>query len=412
MEYLNFRIILAVAMISMMLLTPATKAFEPISISLGVVVIGGVSTALVLTLPSITQLIYGLSSLAAIPTPGTGPQICGIYPSGCRVEIKPYTPEDLVIVNSEIRDLPDIPDEIYDRIRKVFQERRSGIKKLEYEYSAPPGYYYFDTWSTTINGFRYTYIRWAQYPGETLSMMLVGIEDVGIPTVNVMSPNGGEILFVGDEAIIRWSASDNTEVNRIDIYYSVDDGKTWQAIETRLSNTGSHIWTVPNVQSSRCRIKIEAFDNAGNKASDVSDRAFTIKMPSVSPGWKFSSYDIARTAYYPIPSTNRISDTPFETLWSSSYEGENLMVLTGDVNGDGKLEVVKVSGDNLKVISGDGKGLWARTIPGVDSYYGTGWLRLDMLEDVTGDGVPEISFLGKHQTLLGIFTFMMVTGIC
>lgn len=107
-------------------------------------------------------------------------------------------------------------------------------------------------------------------------------------------------------------------------------------------------------------------------------------------GWMRGEYDMARTRYYPYPSKYHIPDEPFETLWTSPHEGKRLMALTGDVNGDGKLEVVKVSGDNLTVISGDGTVLWTETIPGEDSWYGTGRLNLNMLEDVTGDGVPEI----------------------
>ena len=117
---------------------------------------------------------------------------------------------------------------------------------------------------------------------------------------------------------------------------------------------------------------------------------WNVKIFQVPAGWIRYGYDEARTGYNPYPSKFRIPNTAFENLWTSPHEGKHLMVLTGDVNGDGKLEVVKVSGDNLKVITGDGTGLWTETIPGVDSYYGTGYLRLDLLEDVTGDGVPEI----------------------
>jgi len=110
----------------------------------------------------------------------------------------------------------------------------------------------------------------------------------------------------------------------------------------------------------------------------------------IQGGWMRGEYDMARTRYYPYPSKYHIPDKPFELLWTSPHEGKNLHVFTGDVNGDGKLEVVKVSGDNLRVISGDGTVLWTETILGQDEPYGVGRLRLNLLEDVTGDGVPEI----------------------
>lgn len=117
----------------------------------------------------------------------------------------------------------------------------------------------------------------------------------------------------------------------------------------------------------------------------------------IQAGWRFNGHDLARTAYYSLPTSYEIPDISFQTLWSSPHEGKNLMALTGDVNDDGKMEVVKVSGDNLKVIDGEGNGLWTRTISGIDSYYGTGYLSLNMLEDVTGDGVPEI-FVSRKST--------------
>jgi hypothetical protein len=39
-------------------------------------------------------------------------------------------------------------------------------------------------------------------------------------------------------------------------------------------------------------------------------------------------------------------------MFFSLRERKNLVALTGDVNGDGKLEVAKISGDNLTVING------------------------------------------------------------
>lgn len=123
-------------------------------------------------------------------------------------------------------------------------------------------------------------------------------------------------------------------------------------------------------------------------------------------GWPFYAYNLIRDEYYALATSYKIPDQSYQTIWSSPHEGKNLMALTGDVNGDGKLEVVKVSGDNLKVISGAGTGLWTRTVSGVDSYYGTGYLTLNMLQDVTGDGIPEIFVSRKtSNTVCNIYVY-------
>ncbi|MBS7636460.1 VCBS repeat-containing protein, partial [Candidatus Bathyarchaeota archaeon] len=223
------------------------------------------------------------------------------------------------------------------------------------------------------------------------------------PAVSVIFPNGGEILEVGKTYSIYWEGSDaDGDKLLYSVAYSLDNGETWVPIAFEINQT-SITWDTSNVkESSQCLIKVIATDGV-NTAWDTSNNTFTViyKRPPLSEGWRFYGCDLARTCFYPLSTSYKTPDVPFETFWSSPHEGKNLMVLTGDVNGDGKLEVVKVSGDNLKVISGNGEGLWTRTIPGVDSYYGTGWLRLDILEDVTGDGVPEIFVSRKTSDTTG-----------
>lgn len=143
---------------------------------------------------------------------------------------------------------------------------------------------------------------------------------------------------------------------------------------------------------------IQTDATSGNKNSNEKDHAedtkyFIIEQrPSHSTqlGWSRYYYDMAATAYYPYGSTTEIPDAPFIELWSYPDEGKTLQALTGDVNGDTKLEVVLVNGDKLRVFDGNGTELWKKTISGIDGLYNTGWLGLDFLADVDDDGALEI----------------------
>jgi hypothetical protein len=104
------------------------------------------------------------------------------------------------------------------------------------------------------------------------------------PSVKVISPNGGETWNVGETRTITWTASDNVGVNKVDISYSTDGGKSWITIATNLPNTGSYQWKIPNTPSTNCLIRIEAYDGAGNKGSDISDGTFTITSTSLNKG--------------------------------------------------------------------------------------------------------------------------------
>ncbi len=107
-------------------------------------------------------------------------------------------------------------------------------------------------------------------------------------------------------------------------------------------------------------------------------------------GWTHERRDIAGSSYYPWGSTVLTDSIAVQWTWdmptSTSPSSRRRHVLTGDVNGDGQLEIVTVQCDTLFVLSAGGDVLVHEYvgIPGQDFSYVT------MLEDVTGDSIPEI----------------------
>lgn len=116
-----------------------------------------------------------------------------------------------------------------------------------------------------------------EYPiGGDSQIIVTPPPDITAPSVRVISPNGGEVWKVGEIRTIAWEAADNVGVARINIYYSTNGGAAWKLIAQAVSNSGDYRWEVPSILSENCLVKVEAFDTAGNKGSDVSDRPFTI----------------------------------------------------------------------------------------------------------------------------------------
>jgi hypothetical protein len=64
----------------------------------------------------------------------------------------------------------------------------------------------------------------------------------GLPSVTVLSPNGGESFQQGSTQNITWNASDDVGVTAIDLDYSTDGGASWTVIAAGLGNTGSYAW--------------------------------------------------------------------------------------------------------------------------------------------------------------------------
>ncbi len=101
------------------------------------------------------------------------------------------------------------------------------------------------------------------------------------PNIKIIKPNGGEFFYVGWQQYIFWktSAHGNGKVN---ISYSSDGGVSWHEIVKGYPNSGGYLWTVPNVISNNCRVKIEYKEDLGNiilTKAYTSDGVFTIATP-------------------------------------------------------------------------------------------------------------------------------------
>lgn len=100
-----------------------------------------------------------------------------------------------------------------------------------------------------------------------------------IEVIKVTSPDGGEILKSGDTRAVTWRTNGTIRsVASVKLFYSINGGVSWKAIKTVKGNPGSYDWTVPDVSSSSCKIKVMLKDAGGaTVGNNVSDGFFTIQ---------------------------------------------------------------------------------------------------------------------------------------
>lgn len=166
--------------------------------------------------------------------------------------------------------------------------------------------YSFNTWNisltsgTNIMGGKYLGGNfWDDYTGEDINGDSIGDTEIPYnasgnikhggdylpivyvdnvpPSVEVIYPNGGEVIN-GSEILIKWKATDDRDPNlSIDLYYSNDSGNTWNLIVPNISNSGEYLWNVSRLPDG-CgyMVKVVARDNAGNEGNDTSDDTFCI----------------------------------------------------------------------------------------------------------------------------------------
>ena len=132
-------------------------------------------------------------------------------------------------------------------------------------------------------------------------------------SITVTSPNGGETWTAGSSHSITWTSSGT--VGNVKIEYSSDNGSSWSTITSSTPNDGTHSWTVPNLSSTQCLVRIE--EASDGNPSDTSDAVFSI----TSGGGGSASIALNRTwlNFTAVVSGSRTGSQPF--LISNSGSG-------------------------------------------------------------------------------------------
>lgn len=165
----------------------------------------------------------------------------------------------------------------------------SGLNYVILEYSSSNGsaWDYIDKVPADNNSYNWTV---PGTPSESCLVRVVGADsdenpwDVsdGVFTIfdqsqafiEVLTPNGGESLGVGEEYLVTWAS---TGVDEVLIEYSPDVGDQWIPIDTVAALGGRYTWTVPGVEPSDwCLIRVSA--SPGGSPADVSDAVFSIEL--------------------------------------------------------------------------------------------------------------------------------------
>ncbi len=130
----------------------------------------------------------------------------------------------------------------------------------------------------------------ALIPLSVFALIGEGISDSSIldtvnPLVIVNYPNGGENLYIGNSANITWLATDySIMANSINIFYSNNNGVTYNILDSLETNDGNYEWQFPSIISYNNLIKINTRDSFGNIGNDSSDNVFSILYePPASP---------------------------------------------------------------------------------------------------------------------------------
>jgi len=102
-----------------------------------------------------------------------------------------------------------------------------------------------------------------------------------VEAVRILSPNGGETFHPDSQELIQWQTFHPPRCDSMSLFYSIDNCRTYQSIIHGLQSTDtSYLWTVPNVNSDSCKIKIIAYGPGWQY--DESDGIFSIMSSGIT----------------------------------------------------------------------------------------------------------------------------------
>jgi len=93
-----------------------------------------------------------------------------------------------------------------------------------------------------------------------------------VQTLKLLSPVGGEVWEAGTFQNITWNGN---AVNFVKIEFTTNNGIDWNTMVDSVRGTGSYAWSLPNINSTQCKVRIS--DATDGNPSDVSNSVFTIK---------------------------------------------------------------------------------------------------------------------------------------
>ena len=167
------------------------------------------------------------------------------------------------------------------------------------------------------------------------------------PKITVTKPNGKEIWICGTVQSIAWTTVG--EIANVKIEYSADAGAAWTTINASAPNVGTYAWTVPEIVSTRCLVRIS--EASTGVPTDRSDAVF--KITDTAPTLTLSErefYFAAERNGTPTPAqTTVLTNTGVGAMtWKAVPSGTWLAVSPGNGTGDAIL-TISIKRTNLAV---------------------------------------------------------------
>ncbi len=154
--------------------------------------------------------------------------------------------------------------------------------------------------------------------------------NVGITSLELISPNGEEILQSGSDYVIRWTSYG--DIDNIRLEYSTDNGESWNEIIASTPNDGTYLWSsIPVESSSNCLTRISDIDGYPYDTSDAVYSIISISMINITAPNGGESYELGTGHYIRWTSMGTSGDVHIEYSTNSGTNWIDVVSNTRDI---------------------------------------------------------------------------------
>lgn len=164
------------------------------------------------------------------------------------------------------------------------------------------------------------------YVPATISGLARGREFSGTDTIRTIRPTvthpSGCVVQPGEPVTVTWTSPDGYEIDDVDVYWTPDDGETWNAIAGKIPDNGYTLWVVPGTEHRHCRVMVVIYQNGDILGIGLSPEEFIISFPVAVTISRFSGEADEGGVLLKWETSSEVNTTGFNLLRSGKEDGD------------------------------------------------------------------------------------------
>ncbi|MCK4549996.1 MAG: T9SS type A sorting domain-containing protein, partial [Candidatus Krumholzibacteria bacterium] len=165
-----------------------------------------------------------------------------------------------------------------------------------------------------------------EYVPVTLSGLARGRAFEGTDTIRTIRPTvtcpTACVIQPGQPVTVTWISPEGYEIDEVDVYWTPDDGETWNAIAEKIADNGYTLWIAPSSEYDHCRVAVALYQDGDILGVGLSPEPFIITFPVAVAISRFHGEADEDGVVLKWETSSEVNTTGFNLLRSEEEDGE------------------------------------------------------------------------------------------